>query len=148
MVVAIIAVFSLVQQTTSFLPLSGQRLMASYLAQEGIEIIRNLRDSNKVKEVDWLTGLTGCAATGCEADYSSQSLTPWTTGRNLLNDGSFYNYALGQATSYQRKITLTTEDASENPDPDTDILKIEVQVLWQEKGRTHSFLASEKLYNW
>lgn len=146
MTVAIIGVFSLVQQTTSFLPLSGQRLVASYLAQEGIEIVRNLRDTNKIKGNDWLTGLTGCAS-GCEADYSSQSLVSWT-GRYLLNNNSFYNYTVGQATNYQRRIILTTEDALENPDPDTDILKIEVQVSWHEKGRTHSFSATEKIYNW
>ena len=146
MVAVIIGVFSLAQQTTSFLPLSGQRLVASYLAQEGIEIVRNLRDTNKIKGNDWLTGLTGCAS-GCEADYSSQSLASWT-GRYLLNNNSFYNYAAGQTTNFQRKIILTTADALENPDPDTDILKIEVQVFWHEKGRTHSFLTTEKLYNW
>jgi len=146
MVAAIIGVFSLAQQTTSFLPLSGQRLVASYLAQEGIEIVRNLRDTNKIKGNDWLTGLTGCAS-GCEADYSSQSLASWT-GRYLLNNNSFYNYTVGQTTNFQRKIILTTADALENPDPDTDILKIEVQVFWHEKGRTHSFLTTEKLYNW
>ena len=146
MVAVIIAVFSLVQQTTSFLPLSGQRLIASYLAQEGIEIVRNLRDTNKIKGDDWLTGLTGCVS-GCEADYSSQSLASWT-GRYLLNNNSFYNYTVGQTTNFQRKIILTTADALENPDPDTDILKIEVQVFWHEKGRTHSFLTTEKLYNW
>jgi prepilin-type N-terminal cleavage/methylation domain-containing protein len=137
--VGVVGVFALVQQTISLLPVSEQRLAASYLVQEGMEIVRNLRDTNIVKGEAWDFGLTGCAA-GCEADYLSSSLTAWGAGRYLLDNGTFYNYSSGTATLYQRKITI---DSSV-----TDVLKITIEVSWQEKTRSHSIRTREDIYNW
>jgi len=140
MVLAIFGVFSLLNQIALFSPLTGQRLIASYLAQEGMEIVRNLRDNNKLQGANWSQGLDSCQA-GCEADYLSQSLTSWTgTGRYLKNNGSFYNYAVGSDTPFKRKITITPEGS--------DLLKVNVEVFWSEKGRDHSLALRENLYNW
>lgn len=139
MTVAILGLFILVRQTVSSLPLSGQRLTASYLAQEGVEIVRNLRDANKITAADWKQGLENCLApAGCEVDYASQSLTAWMN-RYLKLDGSFYSYSGSTPTLYQRKITLT---------PGSDILMVNVEISWQEKGRSHSLSVREDLYNW
>jgi len=45
MVVGTGAAFALIQQTLSATPVIKDKLIAAYLAQEGIEIIRNMRDS-------------------------------------------------------------------------------------------------------
>ncbi len=140
MTVGILGLFTLVQQTTSALPISGQRLVASYLAQEGVEIVRNLRDTNRLKQINWSAGLTSCG-TGCEADYTSQSL-PAFTGRYLKNDGSFYNYSGTTPTPYQRKITITITPGESN------ILMVNVEIFWSEKGRSHALSVREDLYNW
>jgi len=136
--IGIVGVFALIQQTVSLLPVSEQRLTASYLAQEGMEIVRNLRDANIVKGQDWNLDLTNCG-TGCEADYLSPSLTAWSS-RYLLDNGTFYNYSSGNSTLYQRKITI---DSSA-----TDVLKTTIEVFWQEKTRSHSIKAREDIYNW
>lgn len=135
-----VAVFSLVQRTTGFLPGSGNKLIASYLAQEGVEIVRNLRDNNRfiVPTVPWNDGLTACAA-GCEADFASQSLTPWS-GQYLKHDGNFYNYGLGDNSKFQRKIIITSES--------DDVLVIDVQIFWDDKGVAKTISAVEKLYQW
>ncbi|MBU4351250.1 prepilin-type N-terminal cleavage/methylation domain-containing protein [Patescibacteria group bacterium] len=138
LIVGVVGVFALIQQTISFLPLSEQRLAASYLTQEGIEIVRNLRDTNIVKGNAWNLGLTGCNA-GCEADYASTSLVAWTN-QYLLDNNNFYGYSSGSQTLYKRKITIDTGTA--------DVLKITVEVSWQEKSRSHSIKASEDVYNW
>lgn len=137
-VVGVVGVFALVQQTISFLPISEQRLSASYLVQEGIEIVRNLRDANIVNGEVWNSGLTGCDL-GCEADYAGTSLTAWAD-RYLLDNNSFYNYSSGSQTLYKRKIII---DAGA-----VDVLKITVEVSWQEKLRSHSITAREDIYNW
>ena len=138
MTVAILGLFILVRQTVSALPLSGQRLVASYLAQEGVEIVRNLRDANRLRGVNWDLGLTSCTA-GCEADYASQSLAAWTS-RYLKLDSSFYSYGGSTATPYQRKITLTPNGS--------DILMVNVEIFWSEKERSHTLSVREDLYNW
>ncbi len=41
-----VGAFSLIQRTIAFTSISSSRLTAAYLAQEGMEIARNIRDSN------------------------------------------------------------------------------------------------------
>ncbi len=135
----IVGVFSLMSRTTAFLPTAANRLIAGYLSQEGIEIVRNLRDSNKLDPAkQWNYGLTDCTA-GCEADYLSQTLTPWQA-KYLRNDGNFYNYSASALTSFQRKITIDSSGA--------DVLKISVQVFWREKTLSHNISVIENLYKW
>lgn len=137
---SLMGVFSLLQQIISFLPISEQRLIATFLVQEGMELTRNLRDTNQINGRAWDYGLTNCAF-GCEADYQTQidNLVPWT-GRYLKYDGDFYNYATGNATIYQRKITITPGGQGE--------LYVLVEVFWQEKNRNHRSAARVNLYEW
>lgn len=50
------------------------QITAFYLAQEGVEYIRNVRDMNRIANVSWLTNLTPCIDTGagerCVVDSS------------------------------------------------------------------------------
>lgn len=135
--VGVLGVFALVQQTVGLLPVSKQRLAASYLAQEGVEIVRNLRDANIVGGRVWNLGLTDCGA-GCEADYLSP-LSAWAS-RYLLDNNNFYNYSSGSETLYKRKITIDSSAA--------DVLKMTIEISWQEKTRPHSIKAREDIYNW
>ena len=49
--------FSLIQQTIAFTSIASAQLAATYLAQEGIETIRNIRDSNFLANSTWDNGL-------------------------------------------------------------------------------------------
>jgi len=121
---------------------SSSQLIASYLAQEGIEIVRNIRDGNWLEGSVWDTGLTGCEPTGagCQADYTNtQSLVSFT-GDPLNIDGGFYSYLTGTPTIFQRKITI--EEAP------GDILEVTVWVGWTERGKSYSVTAQANLYKW
>lgn len=142
--VGIGAALILVNQTTTFTRVTSSRLVASCLAQEGLEIVKNIRDTNLLKihkgeaDVNWDDGLIGCTA-GCEGDYASTTLSSYAD-RKLKIDGGFYKYsASGAETSFKRKITIT---------PDTNILKVSVEVSWQERGRSHKVVTQENLYKW
>jgi prepilin-type N-terminal cleavage/methylation domain-containing protein len=121
---------------------AADRLTATYLAQEGMEIVRNIRDTNWLNAgagATWLDGLSACA-NGCEADYTTGTTAQFpypmtnTTGDFLyINSNGFYNYATsGTKTRFQRKIIVA-------PIPDAKgdssyIVKVTVQVSWSKKA--------------
>jgi type II secretory pathway pseudopilin PulG len=104
--VGTVGAFSLIQRTLAFTATSSSRLVAAYLAQEGIELVRNIRDSNYLAKIDWNSGLTACAS-GCEMDYNDTVLSSFA-GRFLKIDGGFYNYDSGTNTIFKRKITIAS----------------------------------------
>ena len=130
--------YTLISQTISSAIISSQKLIASYLVQEGIEIVRNIRDTNWLEGNNWNDGLS---SGDWEADYKTQNLTQSYTG-NFLNIDSegFYSYSSGSPTIFKRKISISPEG--------DDILKVIVVIEWQERGRTHQIRAQENLYNW
>ena len=135
----IVGVLSLVTQTIYSATYSSNKLIAAYLAQEGIEIVRNIRDTNWLQGLSWNNGL---GVSVYEADYKASSLSFF--GGNPLNLETltgYYGYGAGDATKFTRKITISNG-------PIGDSLNVKVEVSWQEKGNTHSLEAQENLYNW
>lgn len=143
----LLAVYSVSSQIIAYTNLSVSQLTAAYLAQEGIEIVRNIRDTN------WITlgpslWNTGLAAGDYEVDYSAASLTPcaapcnYDSNLRFLNiDGGFYKYSSsGEKSKFKRKITITSSGL--------DILKVSVSVQWQDKGKTYTITPQENLRNW
>lgn len=145
---------------------STDRFAAAYLAQEGIEIIRNIRDTNWINSDDWREGLyeagvVDCTTNGCQADYKTfgETSTPLVAyaGQNLYIDSSgFYNYESGTGTKFRRKIVIVP---MQTPDGADDILRVTVTVYWDEKANIFSsnpcaneadcsITAEEYLYNW
>jgi len=148
-VVGLVGVLSLVSQTIFSSTVSKDKLIAAYLAQEGIEIVRNIRDTNWIEAEsytnDWDEGLTGCS-TGCRVDYTTPTQvdpnlsTDWNQYLNIDGSG-FYSYSPGTPTKFKRKITI-------GAGPIGDSMNVKVEVFWEEKGKTYSFESQENLYNW
>ncbi len=139
---------------------SSRKLVAAYLAQEGIEIIRNIRDTNWLEQLDptgnplnpWYENLDNCqpppVGVGCIADYKNTTEQEPTlgayTGQSLKIDpdsGLYNNSPTGDDSPFQRKITI---DNSLLPDQ----LRVSVLVQWLEKGITQQITAEEILYKW
>ena len=142
LVTGILTILSLISYFTSITSISTQKLIAAYLAQEGIEIVRNIRDGNLLKiqkgeNINWDEGLL---SGDWQVDYNDTSLSPYTDSSFLnLEPNGFYGYESGIPTNFKRKITLEKND---------DVLKIIVEVSWKERGRLHSLNAQENIYNW
>jgi len=139
----IVGVLSLATQTISSATYSTDKLIAAYLAQEGIEIVRNIRDTN------WLEGASSWTdGIDMTSDYGLDHLSltfpdlicSLGPGNYLKFDGNFYNCTSGTDTKFKREITITQLGV--------DILNVSVQVEWQEKGKFHKVEAQENLYNW
>ena len=114
---------------------ASSKLTAIYLVQEGVEIVRNIRDTNWVEGESWDQGIT---SGDFEADWDDQSLSPYQ-GRYLRANGNFYNYDSGQLTKFQRKITIGKE---------VDKISVSVKVNWVEAGENYQAEAYGELYNW
>jgi prepilin-type N-terminal cleavage/methylation domain-containing protein len=129
------------------------RFAAAYLAQEGLEIVRNLRDNNFIAKaqdssVTWMDGLSGGPCdVGCMVDYTTQTtaqLIPWDESFLRINDQGFYSYAeAGTPTIFKRKIIITPLLGLEN-----NAMNVSVTVYWDYNGKSFSFEANENLYNW
>lgn len=134
----LISILSLMHRTFLVPQISSSHLTAVYLAQEGLEIVRNMRDTNWLKGSDWKDGLS---PGDWEVDYDDNSLSKWKIpGRYLKFDGSFYKYDSGSTTKFKRKIKIA--ETSDNG------LEVSVEVSWQERGISYSISLKEQLYNW
>lgn len=152
--VGIFSTFSIMTILTSD---TADRLTATYLAQEGMEIVRNIRDTNWLNMVagspagaTWVDGLTVAGANnpincdnssnhGCQVDYTttgagsgSKLVKPFGSGSYLNIDlNGFYGYVTGghpTTTKFKRKIIIVpVTDVDTKSD---HIIKITVQVSW------------------
>jgi prepilin-type N-terminal cleavage/methylation domain-containing protein len=136
MTIGIVGVYALVPQIISVTASNTDKLIASQLAREGMELVRNIRDTNWLKNANWDAGLTGCIG-GCEMDYNDSALS-FFAGRKLKIDANgFYNYESGNESKFVRKITIT---------PSSDTLTVKVEISWE--GKYSPYSVTEKLYNW
>ena len=140
--IGVLAAYNVTQQMISYTYHSASRLTAAYLAKEGIEIVRNTRDTNWLESApSWNDGLS--CATGCEADYNDPPPFNFYDDNHYLNieaASGLYGYGPGGRTNFKRKITIT---------PVGDTLKVSVEVQWKYKGKDYGpITAQENLYNW
>jgi len=154
--------FALISQTIASVSTIQSKLTASYLAQEGIELVKNIRDNNWLKFQPWDQGLEGGDCwegdyqTGAYPGYSSLTSCPFPYQYDNLrflgiDENGFcgYSYFPGNETIFKRKITISDkEDLDDPPDGEIDRLKVSVEVIWKEKGKIQSIKAQEYLYNW
>lgn len=138
-VVGLLTVLSAILISVS---VSSSRLTAAYLAKEGVEIARNIRDTNWLERADnsmWKEDIPNSG--DWEVDYQSQGITEAYGGGRFLNIDSngFYSYSAGTPTAFKRKISLSSG---------TDSFNVKVTIDWSRGNKDYSFVAEEVLYNW
>ncbi len=142
LVVGIVAAYLVSQTPIFYTQNSINRLTAAFLAQEGIEIVRNIRDNNWLDNDDWNDELDERLGNNFyEADYSDDDLVEKTGGPNLLqiDDNVFYNYGDGNDSKFTRKINIKDQ---------SNYLKITSKVEWTHKGKDYEIVVEDHLYNW
>ena len=137
--VGIIGISAIFPKIISLAGLSSLEFTASYLSQEGIELIRNIRDENLLNFQNWDDGLD-------EGDYGVQyngNSLLFGSGEVFLKIGSdgFYNYTSGDDTLFKRKITIKKED-------NNNTILVTSLVKFDFKGKSYNFSAEEYLYQW
>lgn len=151
--IAVVGIYSAFSAMVVFTYNASDQLQAAYLAQEGVEIVRNIRDTNWLQGEDWKCGLSEvdpelpCALSstncgdGCQADYTTDSgfITSYpmsafsSSDRLLVSTDGFYNYLTGESSKFQRKIEINELDEDANPETPANALKVIVEVSWNRK---------------
>ncbi len=164
--ISIVSLLVVLSQGIAHTNYAKQKMIASYLAQEGVEYMRNMRDTfvlydSSGAQVGWdafnsklvaasCDGVNGCYFDNSNLDYldSSQPMKDITlsacsggTCPNILFDEvtGKYGYASGVNSGFVRKIRVMQI---------ADLTKIYSTVYWIQGSGTYSIVLSESLFNW
>ncbi len=163
--IAIVAMVVVSAQGINNTAFAKNQLTASYLAQEGIELVRNARD-NYIQNIqlfsDFSTDfgnycindlLNGGNFTGCTIDpmIVSGGAAILAATEHCINEcpvllydqEGFYTYVsnTGVPTQYRRTITVDIIDAAQE-------VRVTSKVSWRQGQSTPSVSATENLFNW
>lgn len=154
LIVAITGATAAVQSGISSYTFSKDQIIAFYLAQEGFEQIRNIRDENRLNNRNWLSGITENSndpcwfGSACTVDPIVSAVPSRCTSgpgncpilRQNATTG-FYGYdASWPATIFRREISLSSVNADE--------VAVTVIINWSKGPINRQFKARENLLNW
>jgi prepilin-type N-terminal cleavage/methylation domain-containing protein len=151
LVTVITGAYSAAQAGISSSSATKNQIIAFYLAQEGMEQVRNMRDENGLNGRHWLTGITEtgsdpCAfGKTCMADVLSINPLSECFGdcppiRQNPTSGIYGYDSSWPVTQFRRDITLTSVSADE--------VSVVVTVTWNRGSVTRQFKARENILNW
>ncbi len=140
--VGMIAVLTMSEQTIKIANFNKNKLIASQLAQEGLELVRNKRDINWLTVSYWKADIiqdghytidyTGAIdAVAASIDDSSANLK--------IDANNLYWHGSGTATIFNRLINV--DDKGNN-------IEVNCTVRWREKGEAHDYVITTALYDW
>lgn len=130
----IIGVYGVFLPVVSLNATITSKFVAAELAKEGFEVVRNIRDNGGAKT------LLSCSL-GCQLDYKTGTVKTYNESEylNITADG-FYGYGQGEVTKFKRKVTIIQAVSP-------DILKINVAVMWDQRGKPQQVETIGYLYN-
>ena len=147
LLVGVLGIFSLMSQSIKLTRTLNDQYVATYLAAEGIEIVKNLLDSNILTDPGaW--NANGFSIDACyELDYTTPNLasaSPAACSRGsvpLRFDGSFYGYGDGSNSWFTRVVHVS-------PIMDGAQIGVRVRSTVQWAGGSQSFVLEDAFYAW
>lgn len=138
--VGFLGIVTLLSRALSLNRVVSDNYTATYLASEGIEIVKNIIDGDLKQQRGWGASLRDGTFT---ADFRSSELTPaGGTANYLLFDPATntYSYTGLTPTPFARNITITVQDQR---------IKVVSEVVWKTRGGGESKVNLEDyFYNW
>lgn len=143
--VGLTGVLALIQQNIRVQGLNEERIISNQLAQEGIELVRRLRDENWINARDWNDGL---APGTYVIDYNDAALTMVAGIANarlqVKDDGDYLNFYLHDPLEpdslFSRLITLS--------DISSSTIRVQSTVEWLGQTNNYTHTAETELYDW
>jgi type II secretory pathway pseudopilin PulG len=152
LIVGIISGFILVTKALYDVTIIQDRLTASFLAQEGLELVRQIRDTNYFKTLGgnpttWDNNLANgnyIISARTNPPPIKVELQPLTGTQYLYYhpDTRLYNYESfgGQLTSFQRTINIYHVSSDE--------IRVQAIMSWKTRNISFGFTSEDHLFNW
>ncbi|MBL7057707.1 prepilin-type N-terminal cleavage/methylation domain-containing protein [Patescibacteria group bacterium] len=145
---------SLLHQSLKAQDINKNSIVAAQLAQEGIELVRNVRDNNWLDpdssdwKIDIVDGKGGDANQAFAIDYRGRdNIQPVSSiddenSKLYIDVDNFYTHdsSSNSPTLFSRII--------EKINSNNEYVEIISTVKWSERGADHDYVVATKLYNW
>ena len=111
LITGILSALTLVTRALYSTSIIQDRIIASFLAQEGIEFIRQKRDTNFIEKFqgddrDWFYGLEEGTYVIDATNMALKKVEPGKSSNFKYNSENGYNYETGEPTNFNREITV------------------------------------------
>jgi len=139
---ALVSLMTIAGRGISASNIAREQVVAYYLAQEGLEVARNIRDSNLLQGLYWSQGLEACPPDDpCNIEYVSGGAPGLESGDlAMYQDADGFFTEPGEATQFTRAIVL-------EPYQDHEYL-VTATVSWNAKGIDRSVVLKTILKSW
>ena len=149
--VSILALMAVLSQGIADTSYAKQKIIAGYLAQEGIEYVRNMRDTKVLygSGNPWNQFKSDFSPCNSENNacgfvkplpFSVSTCSALNDCKLYVNDGGYDTNPSGSYSGFVRKIWMDTAGANE--------VKIFSKVSWTQGSGSYKITFSENLFNW
>lgn len=142
----LIGILSLVEQNLQVKYINKNGIIASMLAQEGLELVRNIRDTNWLLGIDWDNGISNGGVKTFRISYTGKSSIADVSGIDdpsaklfVTPDGYYANVATALPTPFSRVI-ITSDHG--------DYLDAICLIRFKKGASNYDYIAQTQIYNW
>ena len=142
--VGLVSLLGLLSNSLSLNRVVADQYTATYLASEGIEVVKAIVDKNIIQSqscggcIPWNTGI---ANGNFEIQYDDNALEPDSDRYIRVKDGVYSYDLLGSATPFKRKIIVQLVGADE--------IQVNSRVNWITRGNgSFTVNLEDHFYNW
>src|SRR3989344_712246 len=157
---SLLGITSILASSISNTGYAKQKILAGYLAQEGIEYVRNMRDTyilySGTSQAGWdafkvelnpCNSGNGCGFVKPVAPFDVFVCSSPDQCKLYVNNGGYDTNSGGTDSGFIRKIWMTRADGSSDVGSDEEV-KIFSEVEWTQGSGNYSIVFSENLFNW
>ncbi|MBI3088832.1 MAG: prepilin-type N-terminal cleavage/methylation domain-containing protein [Candidatus Colwellbacteria bacterium] len=142
MSVGLLSVFAVLSQSLGLNRVVAEQYIASNLAAEGIEVVKNIIDTNVAQDrPSWNEGV---GPGTYEVQYDSPTLTQVSGEGRVLTfdpDTGLYAYDKRTSTNFRRVITINSINSNE--------IQVKSTVTWSSRGgKTFEVVLEDRFFNW
>lgn len=147
LLVAVVGPMTIYARSITDARYAGDRITASYLAQEAVEYLKQRVYTNMNAGKSWFFGFNSCKnQSNCKVDVFNNKIC-WNAGANCseflqLNASVAYDHGIGSIpTVFKRTVVL--EEITANTEAN-----VSATVSWTRAGTTKSVTITERIFKW
>ncbi len=152
--ICFVGIFGLISTSLHYNRFIANDYTGTYLAAEGIEVVKNLLDSNVISGREWGCGFMNGSYeltydTQFKSTVCSQSVLDPNQSRSLYMDSGshLYNYNVAAAgTAFTRVVTIEVLESDSNGNPQE--MQVNSVVSWNQGAGKQSVNLEDRFFNW